>query len=228
MPKYQSVIVVAGGQGTRMNSDTPKQFMLLGGRPLLLHTLQKFIDYDKHIELILVLSTDLKEQWKHLCNTFKFTFPYKLVSGGKTRFHSVKNGLEYISEGRLVGIHDAARPFVSTEVIARTFSKAQEVGNAVPSIAVGDSVRIIQDSSNRPIDRNKLQIIQTPQVFRSELIKEAYENANSTDFTDDAGVLENAGHAIHLVQGTAENFKITTPFDLEMAQVYLERNNRAE
>lgn len=214
-------IIVAGGSGTRMKSEVPKQFMLLQGRPVLMHTLQRFFDEDPETVLILVLAANLRNEWEQLCQQFDFRLSHQLADGGETRFHSVKNGLSLVPEQVLVAVHDAARPLVSIDTIRRTFERAEVKGNASPFIPVADSMRTGTPEDNKAVDRSKFLIIQTPQTFQSTLLKKAFELDYSPLFTDDASVLEAAGHAIHLVDGNRSNIKITTPDDFRLAEMYL-------
>lgn len=214
-------IIVAGGSGTRMKSEVPKQFMLLQGRPVLMHTLQRFFDEDPKTVLILVLAANLRNEWEQLCQQFDFRLSHQLADGGETRFHSVKNGLSLVPEQVLVAVHDAARPLVSIDTIRRTFERAEVKGNASPFIPVADSMRTGTPEDNKAVDRSKFLIIQTPQTFQSTLLKKAFELDYSPLFTDDASVLEAAGHAIHLVDGNRSNIKITTPDDFRLAEMYL-------
>jgi 2-C-methyl-D-erythritol 4-phosphate cytidylyltransferase len=218
MKKY--AIIVAGGSGSRMKSELPKQFIEIGGLPILMHTLKRFKEADTEIELILVLPESQFEFWKELCeihSEFMRAIPHKLVAGGKSRFQSGKNGLQIIENEGLVAIHDGVRPFVSAEIINESFRVAQEKGTAVVSVASKDSVRV----NGQAIDRSTVRLIQTPQTFQIPLIKKAFETPELSTFTDDASVAEHAGFEIHLIEGAYENIKITTPEDLLWAEVLL-------
>jgi 2-C-methyl-D-erythritol 4-phosphate cytidylyltransferase len=214
-------LIVAGGIGSRMNTSIPKQFLLLWEKPVLLHTINRFAAYDSTIEIILVLPYSQFEYWKELCIQHDFQIPYRLVAGGSERFESVRNGLSEISEEGLVAIHDGVRPLVSHETIDRCFKMAEEKGNALPVMPVVESVRLVEGNSNFPVDREKYVTIQTPQVFRVSEIRKAYELGFNPSFTDDATVLEKLGIQINLVEGNRENIKITTPFDLSIAEILL-------
>ena len=219
MKKY--AIIVAGGKGQRMNADLPKQFILLSGKPLLMYTIEAFYKYDKKIKIVLVLPSSQIDYWKNLCVKYYFTYPIEIVEGGHSRFHSVKNGLSSLKENGLVAIHDGVRPFVSIETITRCFSAANEFGNAIPVIDIVDSIRHIEGDRNEAVDRNQYKLVQTPQVFEIEKLKTAYAHAltvETSQFTDDASVFSFAGYKIHLVEGNRENIKITTPFDLLLAE----------
>jgi 2-C-methyl-D-erythritol 4-phosphate cytidylyltransferase len=218
MKKY--AIIVAGGSGSRMKSDLPKQFIEIGGLPILMHTLKRFKEADTEIELILVLPESQFEFWEELCeihSEFTRAIPHKLVAGGKSRFQSGRNGLQVINNEGLVAIHDGVRPFVSAEIINESFRVADEKGTAVVSVASKDSVRV----NGQAIDRSTVRLIQTPQTFQIPLIKKAFETPELSTFTDDASVAEHAGFEIHLIEGAYENIKITTPEDLLWAEVLL-------
>jgi 2-C-methyl-D-erythritol 4-phosphate cytidylyltransferase len=214
-------IIVAGGSGRRMKSAIPKQFLLLGGRPLLMHTVERFHSFDDTIEIILVLPSEHHSLWRGIIREYSFNISHKIVSGGEARFHSVKAGLSCVSETSLVAVHDGVRPLVSHDTIWRCFADAEEFGTAVPFIEPADSVRILDGDDSRPYPRNEVRLIQTPQVFRSSLIISAYDRDFDPSFTDDATVAEAAGMNIHLTHGNRENIKITTPEDLAVAHALL-------
>ena len=209
-------IIVAGGSGSRMKRDIPKQFIKVGGLPILMHTLKRFKEADSEIELILVLPESQFEFWNELCSIYP-TVPHQLIKGGKTRFQSGLNGLQVIDNEGLVAIHDGVRPFVSVEIINESFKVAAEKGTAVVSVPSKDSVRV----NGKSIDRSTVRIIQTPQTFQISLIKKAFETQELSIFTDDASVAEHAGFKIYLIDGNYENIKITTPEDLLWAEVIL-------
>lgn len=209
-------IIVAGGSGSRMKRDIPKQFIEVGGLPILMHTLKRFKEADSEIELILVLPESQFEFWNELCSIYP-TVPHQLIKGGKTRFQSGLNGLQVIDNEGLVAIHDGVRPFVSVEIINESFKVAAEKGTAVVSVPSKDSVRV----NGKSIDRSTVRIIQTPQTFQISLIKKAFETQELSIFTDDASVAEHAGFKIYLIDGNYENIKITTPEDLLWAEVIL-------
>lgn len=213
-------LIVAGGSGTRMGAELPKQFLVLAGKPVLMHTLERFSQYG--CELIVVLPESQLDFWKSLCTEYAFNLPHTVVVGGATRFHSVQNGLKQVPEGVLVAIHDGVRPCISREVIHRSFQMAGIRGNAVAVVRPKDSLRLVNDDEdNHSVNRDYYRQIQTPQTFQSSLIKEAYAQIPQSHFTDDAGVLETAGHAIHLFEGDYRNIKITTPEDLQVAEVFI-------
>ena len=211
-------LIVAGGSGERMKSEIPKQFIEIAGKPILMHTIERFIDFDGSIEIITVLPENQLRFWSDLQKKYSFTIPHTLVKGGKTRFESVRNGLGFTDEPGLVAIHDGVRPFVSIDTIRRCFETAGKLGNAIPVISPSDSLRIETENGSMPVDRTKIKLIQTPQVFRTDLIMYAYRQDYLPEFTDDAIVLERTGAKINLVEGNRENIKITTPEDLLVAR----------
>lgn len=219
MERY--IVIVAGGSGTRMNSSIPKQFIELAGKPILMHTIEKFAAAIPDIRIVLVLSPAYKSEWETLCQKYNFKTPHQLTDGGETRFHSVKNGLRLIPENCVVGIHDAARPLVSIKTIVTAFETAGKTGNACPAVSVTESLREVKNGNNRAVNRNNYFSIQTPQCFHSNLIKKAFLQEYKPFFTDDATVLEAAGETINLVEGNRENIKITTPQDLLIAQALI-------
>lgn len=213
------VVIVAGGSGFRMNSRVPKQFMLLKDLPVLMHTIKAFYDYSEEIEIIIVLPKKNFFTWENLCKEYNYTIPHKLAEGGKTRFHSVKNGLSLISEEGFVGIHDAVRPLVSRETISRCFESAIDCGCGIPCVSLNDSSRYIGKEKSKPLNRDLIRLIQTPQCFSVKALQDAYKTRYSAKFTDDATVFEKAGGKVVLVEGNQENIKITTPFDLVIANI---------
>ena len=220
MEKY--VIIVAGGKGLRMGSDIPKQFLAIKGKPILMHTMECFYEYNSQIRIILVLPEIQVAYWNQLCQQYNFSLPYQLVFGGETRYHSVSNGLSAISEKEaLVAVHDGVRPFVSLKTIADTFVEAEKNGSAVPVIDCVDSVREIQSSTGDSFakDRSSLKLVQTPQTFRISILRRAYSLPYTPLFTDDASVVEALGEKIYLTEGNRENIKVTTSFDLKIAEV---------
>lgn len=216
-------IIVAGGSGERMGTGVPKQFLFIGGRPIVMHTLDAFARHDPSIQLILVLPFEQVGYWEELCKECDFRINHKVRYGGKTRFDSVKNGLSEIppDENSLIAVHDGVRPFVSKETLDRCFEKAAEKGSAIPVIDINESVRMIEEAGNKHINRDQLKKIQTPQVFRTKLLLEAYNLPYDASFTDSASVVEKLGETIYLVKGDIENIKITTPFDLKVAEAIL-------
>ena len=220
----KTVIIVAGGKGLRMQTEVPKQFIELKGRPVLMRTIDVFVRYDNCISLILVLPANQIDFWKQLCKKHQFSVPHTIVEGGETRFHSVKNGLKYASDKSLIAVHDGVRPLVSIETIEYCFDAAAQYGNAVPAVELVDSVRMIKNNGSETVDRNKFRLIQTPQVFESQLLQRAYEQPFNPSFTDDASVVEAIGGKIQLVKGNRENIKITTTIDIAIAKCFYETN----
>lgn len=217
----QNVIIVAGGKGLRMGYDLPKQFMLIGGKPILMHTLEAFYNYNPQINIILVLPRSHQEYWAELCAKYNFTIVHTIAAGGDTRFHSVKNGLEYITEG-LVAVHDGARPFATTLLIQRCFEAVSNQNAVIPAIPATDSLReILADGKSEIVDRSKIILVQTPQVFDVSILKKAYNVEYDNFFTDDASVVEAMGGVIHIVDGEVTNIKVTTPIDLKIGELIL-------
>lgn len=215
----QYALVVAGGSGLRMGTDIPKQFLLLKGEPVLMHTLRKFKSC-RHI--VLVLPAAQIVYWNELCAKYNFTLPHTVVEGGNERFYSVLNGLNALPADGLVAVHDGVRPCVSVDVINEAFVTAEKLGNAIVAVPSKDSIRMVDDGKSVAVDRSKYYLIQTPQVFNLSLLKEAYSStAYQTTFTDDASVFEHAGYPINLVKGEYTNIKITTPEDLPLAELFL-------
>ena len=215
LKKY--VLITAGGTGNRMQSAIPKQFLLLKDKPVLMHTIQVFNNAFQDMDFLIVLPAQYWEDWNKLCQEYEFSLVHQLVEGGEFRFHSVKNGLDFIREDGIVAIHDAVRPLVSDAVVKNGFAMAEEHGNAIPCVPVNESVRMSDEKGNRPINRDQLRLIQTPQVFRTSLIKEAYKVEYDSSFTDDASVIERMGRQIYLYEGNPENIKITRPADMVLA-----------
>ena len=218
MSTIKTAIIVAGGKGERMNAEIPKQFLEIHGKPILMHTLEVFRRYDASMELILVLPSVQIEFWKELCKKHAFDIPHQIVSGGQTRFQSVKNGLKATRSNLLIAVHDGVRPLVSIDTIERCFDEAEKSGAAIPVIDLVESIRQISENESSSVDRSAYKQVQTPQVFESELLKKAYEQEFTPLFTDDASVVEALGTKIQLVEGNRENIKITTEFDLKIAE----------
>lgn len=214
-------LIVAGGSGSRMGSEIPKQFMEMAGKPVLMHTIKAFLSYDPDVEVILVLPEQHFGLWEELCRRYRFEHPYRLGQGGLNRFESVASGLNLIEGDGLVFIHDGVRPLVSRATLQRCCELATEKGNAIPALKVVESVRWAEDNLNKPLDRNRVWLVQTPQTFRVSLIREAYGQAFREEFTDDASVLESLGYRINLTEGNRENIKITWPVDLLWAETLL-------
>jgi 2-C-methyl-D-erythritol 4-phosphate cytidylyltransferase len=217
------VIIVAGGKGLRMGSDIPKQFLPIGGRPVLMRTMERFRTYSPTLQIILVLPKNQQDYWQKLCKEYAFEVDYQLADGGETRFHSVQHGLALIpddAEG-VVGVHDGVRPFPSIEMIRNCYETAREKKAVIPVTPIVETLRHI-NSSSVTVPRDEYRLVQTPQCFDIQLLKAANRQPYHDDFTDDASVVESYGHAITLVEGNRENIKITTPYDLKIAEVLIQ------
>lgn len=220
------VLIVAGGKGLRMGKDLPKQFIPLQGKPLLMHTVEAFHRWDPEAELTLVLPRDHQPYWQMLCREIGCKVPHRIADGGETRFHSVRNGLELLvpeEDGTWVAVHDGVRPFVAPEVITACFEEVERSGAVIPVVPVVDSLRETDANGSHPVDRDRYRVVQTPQVFEYGVLKKAYEQRYDPCFTDDASVVEASGYPIQTVSGNRENIKITTPFDLLIAEAVLTR-----
>ncbi len=211
-------IILAGGIGSRMESAIPKQFIPIAGKPVIMHTIQAFRDYNPKMEIIIALPDAHISLWKDLCNEFNFGVEHQISRGGRERFFSVKNALERVPDNSIVLIHDGVRPLVSSKTIDRVRERTIEKGNAIPYIESYDSLREIDGLKSSAVDRKKIIRIQTPQGFKSKDIKEAYNNKYQPSYTDDASVLESAGKTIELVLGNNRNIKITQPIDLVIVE----------
>lgn len=221
MSTSEYALIVAGGKGTRIKSDIPKQFLELGGQPILLHTIKAFLQYSPHLKIILVLPQDEIELWQALVKKYNFNDPIVIQQGGQTRFQSVRNGLQKIEGNGLVAIHDGVRPLVSREIIAESFRLAAIDMAVVASVPLKESLRMINKDNTQAVDRSRYRLIQTPQTFDVQLIKRAYTIAEEAALTDDASVAERAGYKISLFEGSYENIKITTPEDLIIAEALI-------
>lgn len=219
MKKY--VIIVAGGKGLRMGGDLPKQFLPIGSKPVLMHTLEVFRKYDATFQIILVLPREQQHFWKQLCEEHHFAVEHTVADGGETRFHSVKSGLALVQSPGLVGVHDGVRPFVSIEVIRSCYDLAEQHKAVIPVIDVVETVRHLTGAGSETVNRNDYKLVQTPQVFDTELLQKAYAQEFTPFFTDDASVVEAMGVPVHLAKGNRENIKITTPFDLKVGSALL-------
>ena len=221
MHSKEYALIVAGGKGTRIKSKLPKQFLELRGKPILIHTLEAFYRYSENITVILVLPEDDFAIWTDICKKYNFTKPIILQRGGETRFQSVKNGLEKIEGPGLVAIHDGVRPLVSEDIIGASFRLAAVHQSAVAAVRLKESIRMTDQDNTKAMDRSRFRLIQTPQTFSVELIKQAYQLKEDPTMTDDASVVEKLGHTISLFEGSYENIKITTPEDLIVAEALL-------
>lgn len=211
------VIIVAGGKGLRMGGEIPKQFLPVGGLPVLMRTMKRFHEFSPDLQIILVLPKAQQDYWRNLCKSHQFNIPYLLADGGKTRFHSVQNGLALIpdDEQGLVGVHDGVRPFVSVEVVSRCYDLARQQQAVIPVVPVIETLRHVGEGVK---PRDDYRLVQTPQVFGIQLLKAANRQPYQASFTDDASVVEAFGAKVTLVEGNRENIKITTPFDLRIAE----------
>lgn len=217
-------VVLAAGEGRRMHSALPKQFMELDGKPILRCTLERFLDFDPQIHLIVVLPSDRIDYWKEYCHHTGFRPSMRLVAGGLTRFHSVQNALEYVPEDAVVAIHDGVRPLIAPGFLAQLFAQAARSEAVIPVLPLVESVRELQGAGlSRAVDRSRFVSVQTPQVFQAGLLKRAYAQPYSPAFTDDATVVESQGIKISLCEGRRENLKITAPEDLVLARAILSR-----
>ena len=217
------VIIVAGGKGLRMGSDIPKQFLPIGGRPVLMRTLERFRAYSADLQIILVLPEAQQDYWRQLCEEYHFDVEYQLANGGQTRFHSVQNGLALVpddAEG-VVGVHDGVRPFPSIEVIKNCYETARTAKAVIPVIPVVETVRHLEKEGSVTVPRDEYKLVQTPQTFDIQLLKAANRQPYNDGFTDDASVVESYSHEITLVEGNRENIKITTPYDMKIAEVLI-------
>lgn len=217
----KNALIVAGGRGLRMGGSLPKQFLPVGGKPVLMRTMEAFRAGEADVRIILVLSREQRAYWQQLCREYRFEVDHVVADGGETRFHSVKNGLELAEGPGLTAVHDGVRPFVSAEVIARCYALAAEKKAVVPVVDVVDSLRKVDRTESVAVPRNAYRLVQTPQVFDTDLLKQAYAQPYSPGFTDDASVVEAFGVSVTLTEGNRENIKITTPFDLKIAETLL-------
>ncbi len=216
MKKY--AVIVAGGSGSRMKASTPKQFILLGEKPVLYYTIEAFLTSFSDLQIILVLPPDFVEDGRAMAELSSDAGRVQMASGGISRFDSVKNGLALVKESSIVFVHDGVRCLVSPDLIHRCYNQAMEKGSAIPAIPVTDSVRVLTANGSQPLNRDLLRAVQTPQTFRSDIILQAFEQPYRQSFTDEATVAEAAGFNIHLIEGDKRNIKITLPEDLLIAE----------
>ena len=215
------IIIVAGGKGLRMGGEIPKQFLPIGGKPVLMRTIEAFHLYDNTIHVVLVLPVSQQAYWRELCKKYSFELPHEVADGGETRFHSVMNGLALVEGEGLVGVHDGVRPFVSQEVITRCYAEAGTKKAVIPVIGVVETVRRLEGTDSVTVPRDQYKLVQTPQVFDVALLRRAYQQKYTEMFTDDASVVEALGEKVFLVEGNRENIKLTTPFDLKLAEMLI-------
>lgn len=213
-------IITAGGLGKRMGGSTPKQFLLLNGKPLLMHTIERIHHFDSSAELIVTLPKAYLQDWKEMCEKYSFQIKHAVISGGEERFDSIKNALD-LASGEWIAVHDGVRPFVGQQVLAELLKTVKTHRAVIPVVPVKESLRIVDGETNASVPRTQYQIVQTPQIFEAKLLKKAYEQKYAHHFTDDASVVESIGTRIHLISGNDENIKITNPVDLKLAEILL-------
>jgi 2-C-methyl-D-erythritol 4-phosphate cytidylyltransferase len=218
LPEY--AIIVAGGSGSRMQHEVPKQFIEVAGKPILMHTIERFYIYNPDLRLVVVLPRQQLQTWRDLCRRHNFKLFHMAVTGGATRFGSVKNGLDTVQGEALVAVHDGVRPFVETGTIQAAFEAAALYGSAVVAVSPKDSIRELTQDGSRSVPRTNYKLVQTPQCFRADILRRAYEQPEQEHFTDDATVVEQLGEKVVLVEGSYRNIKITTPEDLVLAETF--------
>ncbi|MDX5422044.1 MAG: 2-C-methyl-D-erythritol 4-phosphate cytidylyltransferase [Hymenobacteraceae bacterium] len=223
LPEY--AIIVAGGSGSRMQRDIPKQFIEVAGKPILMHTIERFYTCNPQVRLIVVLPQEQLVTWRELCRKHSFKLFHMTVPGGATRFGSVKNGLAAVlGEEALVAVHDGVRPFVETATIKAAYATAAAHGSAVVAVSPKDSIRELTQEGSRAVPRANYKLVQTPQCFKASILRRAYEQAEQEHFTDDASVVEQLGEKVVLVEGSYRNIKLTTPEDLILAEAFAAGN----
>ena len=220
--KYYAIIV-AGGSGNRMLTETPKQFLLLENLPVLMHTIKAFAQSETQPKILLVLNIDQQGYWRRLCEEFNFRIPHEVIDGGTERFYSVKNAIDSINDDSFVAIHDAVRPLVSTQLIDSCFKRAEAIGNVIAAVKSSDSVRMLRNEKSSALRRDEIYLVQTPQTFSLKILKAAYQQDFASYFTDDASVVESLNEEINIIEGERNNIKITYPIDLELAELLLKK-----
>lgn len=221
----KSVIITAGGIGKRMGSDLPKQFLLLGGKPVLVHTLELFFKYDPTIEIILTLPNEWRGYWETVIDKYYCRVPHIVVNGGEERYHSIQNALKRCS-GTLIAVHDGVRPFVSFETLDRCFSALNQYEAVVPVLKLKESIRQTNEISTSAVDRSNYRLVHTPQCFHAAVLRQAYQQAYHDKVTDDACLVEELGFTIHLIESNEENIKLTTQFDLLIAETIVQKSTK--
>jgi 2-C-methyl-D-erythritol 4-phosphate cytidylyltransferase len=225
MKMKKSVIITAGGIGKRMGSELPKQFLVLGGKPVLVHTLELFFKYDPNIEIILTLPNDWRGYWETVIDKYYCRVSHIVVNGGEERYHSIQNALKQCS-GSFIAVHDGVRPFVSFETLDRCFSALNQYEAVVPVLKLKESIRQTNENSTNAVDRSNYRLVHTPQCFHADVLHKAYEQAYHDKVTDDACLVEEIGYTIHLVESNEENIKLTTPFDFLIAETIIQRSKK--
>lgn len=217
----KAAIILAGGKGLRMGSDIPKQFIEIAGKPILFYTLESFIHFDKELKITLVLPESQLNYWEKISGNWPYKNLINIVTGGKERFFSVKNGLDSLDECDLIAIHDGVRPLLSTKLLKRAFEFSDTDQAKIPVLPLTDSLRQLTNLGSEAVDRSLFVAVQTPQVFRFSTIKEAYKQDYLSTFTDDASVVEHNQIKVDTFLGDRKNIKITTPEDLKIMKAYL-------
>lgn len=224
--KSTYAVIVAGGSGSRMQSALPKQFIELCGEPVLMHTIRAFYNSQSSPQIILALHGSYHELWAQLCTKHNFTIPHKIITGGQTRFHSIKNAVDSIADDDvLIAVHDAVRPLVSADIINEAYRCASDNGTAVTAVKSRDSIRQVNGNRSESLNRDSIYLVQTPQTFQSAILKKAYEQPYIDTFTDDASVVEQSGVAITLIAGNYSNIKITFPEDIAIAEALINKKS---
>lgn len=221
----KSVIITAGGIGKRMGSELPKQFLVLGGKPVLVHTLELFFKYDPTIEIILTLPNEWRGYWETVIDKYYCRVPHIVVNGGEERYHSIQNALKRCS-GNLIAVHDGVRPFVSFETLDRCFSALNQYGAVVPVLKLKESIRQTNENTSNAVNRSNYRLVHTPQCFHTAVLRQAYQQAYHDKVTDDACLVEELGYTIHLVESNEENIKLTTPFDFLIAETIIQKSTK--
>ncbi len=219
LPEY--AIIVAGGSGSRMQQQLPKQFIEVAAKPILMHTIERFYTYNSSLRIIVVLPQEQLTAWRELCRKHTFKVFHMTVTGGATRFQSVRNGLGAVMGDGLIAVHDGVRPFVDVEIIREAFKAAEQHGSAVVAVSPKDSIRELSEEGSHAVQRDKYKLVQTPQCFKADILRKAYEQPEQEYFTDDASVVESIGESIKLIEGSYRNIKITTPEDLILAEAFV-------
>ena len=224
------VIILAAGVGNRLGSELPKQFLVLGNKPVLMHTIEKFHSCKEFdFNIMLVLHEEYLAYWQELCAIYRFNIPHKIIIGGAERFYSVKNALDTLPKNSYVGVHDAVRPLITQEVIQQAYQTAHQLGNAVPAVPATNTIRFYDGTKpSKALNRSHIYVVQNPQVFKVDDLQQAYRQPYQPLFTDDATVAEHYGIKINLVKGDQRNIKITHPADMAIAYGILHYNQKLE